>query len=210
MSIQIIRVLKKYFFRLTPLVIIFFLLFKTETLSAQKKNSNLLLPDHVKVQYAGRIGFISIGVGYSTKNQKLEADLYYGYLPENIGGVRIHSISTKFIWIPIRAMRIKKYILEPLMTGLVVNYSFGKQYFSFDPPNYPYRYYSFPTAIHSALFFGSRAGVNLPTNAFVRRLSLYYEIVSFDREIISLLSNPKSLHLPDIVTLSLGVKINIE
>src|SRR4030095_7145439 len=210
MSIKIIRVLKKYFFRLIPLVIIFFLLFKTETLSGQKKSFNLLLPDHVKVQYAGGIGFISIGVGYSTKNEKLEADLYYGYLPESSGGVRIHSISTKFIWIPIRAMRIKKYILEPLMTGLVVNYSFGKQYFSFDPPNYPYRYYSFPTAIHSALFFGSRAGVNLPTNAFVRRLSLYYEIVSFDREIMSLLSNPKSLQIPDIVTLSLGVKINIE
>ncbi|HEU5165304.1 MAG TPA: hypothetical protein VFU29_07185 [Chitinophagaceae bacterium] len=195
---------------MSALVISFFLLVKTETLSAQKKNSNQFLPHHVKVQYAGGTGFISIGFGYSNKNQKLEADLFYGYLPKSIGGVRIHSISTKFIWLPINAMRIKKYILEPLMTGLVVNYSFGKQYFSFDPPNYPYRYYSFPTAIHSALFFGSRAGVNLPTNSFVRRLSLYYEIVSFDREIISLLSNQKSLHLPDIVTLSLGVKISIE
>ena len=108
------------------------------------------------------------------------------------------------------AVRGKKFILEPLTTGLVVNYSFGKQYFSFDPPNYPYRYYSFPTAIHSALFLGSRIGFNFPANTFVRRLSLYYEILSFDREIISLVSNPKSLHITDIVTLSLGVKINIE
>ena len=203
------RVLKKYFFRLICLVIILLLLCKPEIIYAQKKSFNLL-PDHVKVQYAGGTGFISVGAGYSNKNQKLEADLYYGYLPESIGGVRIHSISTKFIWLPVNAVRVKKYVLEPLMTGLVVNYSFGKQYFSFDPSNYPYRYYSFPTAIHSALFFGSRAGVNLPTNSSVHRLSIYYEIVSFDREIISLLSNPKSLHIPDIVTLALGVKMGIE
>ena len=207
---QIIQVLKKYFFRLTSLVIIFFLLFKPETLSAQKKSFNLLLPDHVKVQYAGGIGFIAVGIGYSSKNKKLEGDLYYGYLPESIGGVRIHSISTKFVWIPVNTVRVKKYMLEPLMTGLIVNYSFGQQYFGFDPPNYPYRYYSFPTAIHSALFLGSRIGSNSPTNTFVSRLSLYYEILSFDREIISMVSNSKSLHITDIVTLSLGVKLNIK
>ena len=203
------RVLKKYFFRLTSLVIIFFLLCKPEILGAQKKSFNLL-PDHVKFQYAGGTGLISVGAGYSNKNEKLEADLYYGYLPESIGGVRIHSISAKFIWLPINAVRVRKYMLEPLMTGFVVNYSFGKQYFSFDPPNYPYRYYSFPTAIHSALFLGSRAGITLPTNSFVHRLSIYYEIVSFDREIISLVSNPKSLHITDVITLALGVKMNIE
>jgi hypothetical protein len=185
-------------------------LFKPETLSAQKKSFNLLVPDHVKVQYAGGIGFIAVGIGYSSKNKKSEGDLYYGYLPESIGGVRIHSISTKFVWIPVNTVRVKKYMLEPIMTGLIVNYSFGQQYFGFDPPNYPYRYYSFPTAIHSALFLGSRIRSNSPTNTFVSRLSLYYEILSFDREIISLVSNPKSLHITDIVTLSLGVKLNIK
>ena len=210
MLMQIIQVLKKYFFRLTALVVSFFLLFKPETLSAQKKKSYMLLPDHIKVQYGGGTGFIAVGIGYSSKNQKLEGDLYYGYLPESIGGVSIHSISSKFIWIPINSISRKKYVLEPLMTGLVVNYSFGKQYFSFDPPNYPYRYYSFPTAIHSALLLGSRIGFNFPPNAFVSRLSLYYEILSFDREIISMVSNPKSLHVTDIVTLSLGLKLNIK
>ena len=96
------------------------------------------------------------------------------------------------------------------MTGLIVNYSFGKQYFGFDPTYYPYRYYSFPTAIHSALFLGSRIGYNFPTQSYVKRISLYYEILSFDREIISFVSNTKSLKITDIVTLALGVKINID
>jgi len=202
---QIIPKLKKYFFRLSLLIPLFFLLLATEKISAQIKP-----PDHIKVQYAGGMGFISIGAGYNTKNKKLEADLYYGYLPKSIGGVRIHSISAKVIWIPIHSVSIKKYKVEPLMTGLIFNYSFGKQYFSFDPPYYPYSYYSFPTAIHSALFVGSRIGFDFPANTFVRRVSLYYEILSFDREIISLVSNTKSLHITDIVTLSLGVKVNIK
>jgi len=202
--------LKKCFFKLSSAMLLFFLLVITEKISAQKKGFKITPPDHIKVQYGGGIGFISVGAGYSTKNQKLEAELSYGYLPKSIGGIRIHSISGKITWIPIHSVSIKKYQVEPLMTGLIINYSFGKQYFSFDPPYYPYSYYSFPTAIHSAIFFGSRIGFNFPTNTFVRRVSLYYEILSFDREIISLVSNPKSLHITDIVTLSLGVKVNID
>src|SRR6187399_3619192 len=191
-------------------MILFFLLVITEKISAQKKGFKIKPPDHIKVQYAGGIGFISIGAGYSTKNKKLEGDLYYGYLPKSIGGVSIHSVSAKVTWIPVHSVSIKKYELEPLMTGLIVNYSFGKQYFSFDPPYYPYKYYSFPTAIHSALFFGSRIGHDFPTQSYVKRISVYYEILSFDREIISFVSNTKSLKITDIVTLALGVKINID
>ena len=175
---QIIQVLKKYFFRLTLLVIIFFLLFKPETLSAQKKNSNMLLPDHIKVQYAGGTGFFAVGIGYRSTNKKLEGDLYYGYLPKSIGGIRIHSLSTKFTWIPINPIGKKKYSLEPLMTGLVVNYSFGKQYFGFDPENYPYSYYSFPTAFNTAVLVGSRIAFSKP-----RRLSIYYESKNSNRRI---------------------------
>ena len=191
-------------------MLMLFLLVTTEKISAQKKGFKIKPPDNIKLQYAGGMGFISIGAGYTTKNQKLEGDLYYGYLPESVGGVSIHSISGKITWIPIHPVSIKKYQVEPLMTGLIVNYSFGKQYYSFDPPYYPYRYYSFPTAIHSALFLGSRIGHNFPTNAFVRQLSFYYEILSFDREIISLVSNPKSLQVTDIVILSLGIRISLQ
>ena len=202
--------LKKYFFRSSSAMLLFFLLVTTGKIFAQKKGFKISPPDHIKIQYAGGMGFISIGAGYSTKNQKLEGDLYYGYLPKSIGGVSIHSISAKTTWIPIHSVSIKKYQVEPLMTGLIVNYNFGKQYFSFDPPYYPYRYYSFPTAIHSALFLGSRIGYNFPTQSYVKRISLYYEILSFDREIISFVSNTKSLRITDIVTLALGVKVNID
>jgi hypothetical protein len=202
--------LKKYFSRSFTVILLLFLLVITEKISAQKKGLRIKPPDHLNLQYAGGMGFISIGAGYSTKNQKLDADLYYGYLPKSVGGVCIHSISAKVTWISIHPVRIKKCQAEPLMTGLIINYSFGKQYFSFDPPYYPYKYYSFPTAIHSALFLGSRIGFNFPTNTFVSRLSLYYEVLSYDREIISFISNTKSLQVGDIITLSLGIRIGLE
>ena len=183
-------------------MLVFPVLLMTENLSAQKNSFKTLLPDHIKVQYAGGMGFISFGMGYSSRDQKFEGDLFYGYLPASIGGVSIHSLSGKFSWIPFQLRRTKKIRIEPLVTGLLINYSFGKQYYSFDPPNYPYSYYGFPTAIHSALFLGSRAGI--------KRILVYYELISFDRDIVSLINNPKSLHISDIVTLAVGIRLNIE
>jgi hypothetical protein len=182
----------------------FFVLIKT-TLYAQKDRKKDLLPDHIKVQYAGGIGFISVGAGYSNKKNKLEADLFYGYLPGSIGGVRIHSLSAKFSWIPYHLSIKNKYRFEPLITGLLINYNFGKQFFAFDPENYPYKYYSFPTAINTAIFVGSRFDLNKPA-----WLSFYYEILGFDRDILSFADNSNSLKLSDVLTLSLGARISIK
>ena len=44
----------------------------------------------------------------------------------------------------------------------------------------------------------------------MKSLSFYYELLSFDRDIMSLVSNPKSIHVSDIITLSLGIKVKIE
>jgi hypothetical protein len=135
----------------------------------------------------------------------LEADLFYGYLPRSIGGVRIHSLSAKFSWIPYHLSIKNKYRFEPLITGLLINYNFGKQFFAFDPENYPYKYYSFPTAINTAIFVGSRFDLNKPA-----WLSFYYEILGFDRDILSFADNSNSLKLSDVLTLSLGARISIK
>jgi hypothetical protein len=181
-----------------------FILLK-KPLEGQERNFKRILPDHINLQYGGGIGFISIGAGYCNKKDKLEGELYYGYLPRSIGGVRIHSLSAKFIWIPVHLSIKNNYKIEPLTTGILVNYNFGRQYFGFDPENYPYKYYSFPTAISTAIFIGSRFGFNKPG-----KLSVYYEVLSFDREILSLLTNTKSLDISDILNLSFGIRIDIK
>ena len=194
--------LSNYFFKII-LAITVFTVFE-EPLSAQQGGFKKMVPDHLKLQYAGGIGFVSVGAGYGNKKDKLEGDLYYGYLPRRVGGVRIHSLSAKFIWIPFHLSIKNKHKLDPLMAGIVLNYHFGKPYFGFDPENYPYSYYSFPTAFNTAIFVGSRFAFNKQ-----KRLSFYYEILGFDREILSLSRNTKSLDISDIVNLSLGIKVDL-
>lgn len=177
-----------------------------ESLLAEAQDSSRrrsLLPHHLKVQYAGGIGFVSVGVGYGSRNDKLEGDFYYGYVPKSVGGVYIHSVSSKLTWHMLKKVERKSWELRPLSAGVLLSYTFGKQYFLFSPKNYPYSYYDFPTAMHAGVFVGGRVD-RVGKNG--RKVGLYYELGSNDREITSYLNNRSSIKLPEILNLALGVK----
>lgn len=164
------------------------------------------LPDHLKVQFAGGIGFLSVGAGYSNKKDKLEGDLWYGYVPESVGGVEIHSASVKVTWHPVKKAEWRSYEMRPLSVGLLVSYTFGKQYFLFSPKNYPYSYYNFPTALHGGGFIGGRIDKKLKGG---KKLGIYYELGTNDRELVSYASNPGALSPLDIVNLAIGAKLTL-
>lgn len=176
--------------------------------SQVKKKGDGLLPEYIKIQFAGGIGAISLGAGYDSRNTKLEGDFIYGYVPKKIGGITIHTISSKITWFPIKKIDLKTVAIKPLSVGLLVNYTFGKQYFLFSPEKYPYNYYDHPTAIHLGSFVGGQVKMNLP-NKHLKRLAFYYEIVTYDVELISYISNTKSLRLTDIFNIGLGIKASL-
>ncbi len=103
---------------------------------AERKFSRFL-PDHATIQYAGGIGFLSAGFGYESKKLKTSFDFFYGYVPEEVGGVDIHSITGKFTWNPLSRWMNKDTRIDWLKTGLLINYVFGKQYFLFSPEHFP-------------------------------------------------------------------------
>ncbi|HEY1112735.1 MAG TPA: hypothetical protein VGE66_04215 [Chitinophagaceae bacterium] len=162
-----------------------------------------LLPDHLKVQYAGGIGFVSLGLGYQSRGEQLEGDFYYGYVPKSVGGVYIHAVSSKLTWHMVKKLQAKSFELRPLSAGLLVSYTFGKQYFLFWPENYPYSYYDFPTALHAGVFIGGRVDKPFKNG---QRVGLYYELGSNDREISSYVVNRSSLKLTDILNLAIGIR----
>lgn len=166
-------------------------------LQAQKKLSRLL-PDYAKAQYAGGIGFISAGVGYESKNKKFQGDFMYGYVPERVGGEEIHSVTSKLTWLPLRVKQGERFIINPLTAGILVNYAFGDQYFLFSPEKYPYDYYGFPTAMHIGIFVGG--------SIEVKRLGIYYELGTTDKELLSYVGNSKSLAFSDILNLAAGIR----
>ena len=161
------------------------------------------LPDHVKLQYAGTIGYFSIGAGYQNRKEKLEGDLYYGYVPKSVGGVHIHALSGKLTWYPLKKIDLKSFQVKPLSVGTLVSYTFGKQYFLFSPENYPYSYYNFPTALHIGAFIGGQVDKTFKNK---KRIGLYYELGTTDRELSSYVVNRKSIKPSDILNLAVGIK----
>lgn len=164
------------------------------------KGIGRLLPHHASLQFAGGIGFFAAGVGYGTKNHRLLGDFYYGYVPEQVGGVAIHSITGKITWAPLSHKLSKTMRWQMLTTGLLVNYAFGKQYFLFSPPNYPYSYYGFPTSLHVGIFAGG--------GFQYKRLQLYYELGTTDKELLSYIGNTNSLKFGDILNIAVGTRIS--
>lgn len=182
-----------------------FLLLVTGLVKAQQGRFSNLVPDHASFQFAGGIGFLSIGGGYKFLNKKIETDLYYGYVPESIGGIEIHSATLKAVWVPLKNVSVKNFYVTPLFTGLLINYTFGHQYFGFTPPNYPYKYYGFPTAFRSAVVLGARAGLMLP-KGHLHNLSLGLDFLSFDQEISGFITNPSTRRVEDLVTLGISIR----
>lgn len=53
-------------------------------------------PDYAKMQFAGNLGVLSVGVGYQLFNKVVYTELLYGYVPVSISKANeIHLISIK-------------------------------------------------------------------------------------------------------------------
>ena len=165
-------------------------------------------PDHIKLQYAGGIGFLSLGSGYENRRKNLQADLYYGYVPEKLGGVDLHIITGKFTWLPIRTKKWKQLHIRPLTTGLAISYTPGNQYFLFDPENYPYNYYKYPTALTLGLFIGGQ--VQRPIGKRSKSIGMYYELGSNERALSNFVLNSRTISITEVFHLALGARFQLK
>lgn len=177
------------------------LFFSHNTWSQSPDKFSPLLPDHLQLQFAGAIGFLSAGVGYETKNHRFQGEFFYGYVPESLGGVEIHSATAKLTWVAISRQLRPDLRIDWLTTGVLINYVFGKQYFLFDPDRYPFNYYGFPTAAH--------VGVSVGGAAYYRRFGLYYELGTTDRYVMSYIRNSRSIFFTDLFNAGFGIKYGI-
>ena len=57
------------------------------------------IPDYLKLQYAGLLGFVSVGAGYNF-TPRYDGTLYFGVLSETFGGssVYVQTLSYKSSW----------------------------------------------------------------------------------------------------------------
>ena len=75
------------------------------------------LPDYYKMQFAGNIGIISLGAGYSVFEEKFQSTVFYSFIPGSFAGVNIHTIAFKNSLIICKARLYSKMKISPYIGG---------------------------------------------------------------------------------------------
>lgn len=136
---------------------------------------NRFAPDHLKCQYAGNLGFLSVGVGYSLLGGHLHSDLFYGYSPRGRSGESIHQGAWKNTICP-RPLRLSKRVQWiPVTAGAHLSCKIGnnnRETWVILPDRYPDRYYP-PTALHLLLTLGTSFDYLSPSSS--RRAGVFFE-----------------------------------
>lgn len=168
------------------------------------------MPDHIKLQFAGNIGFLSGGPGYVSRNRTLETDLLFGFLPQKFGGDALVTLTGKTTYSPWRIVLKNHHYLRPFSIGAYLSYTFGPQFDTKWPSYYPSGYYWWATSFRPGAYIGGKIGKNVVINKHNRTWELYYELGTYDLLIISYVQNKGFLKLSDITSLSLGLKFGFD
>jgi hypothetical protein len=188
-------------------IITFFLLsIIGQSFAQEVKPRNWLLPDFVTLQYAGSIGFVSLGTGYATLQDRINIEVLFGVVPRFTGSEPMETITMKFTGSIIRTRLNEKITLTPLTAGLYFCYTPGKEFSSDLPSWYPDGYYWWSEAVRVNIFIGGNiAGV---TNKLgrPRKISAYYEIGTNEIKLVSYVQNGQTLSFWSILHAGVGVK----
>jgi hypothetical protein len=160
------------------------------------------LPDHAKLQLAGNIGFLSPGVGYAFRGGELEADLFFGWVPEAVGGKSIFSLTGKLTWLP-WTEDAHGWSFHPLTLSWQLTNTFGRHFFVLEPEGFPRGYHVLPTALRAGIALGAAAGT---ARWRLERVRFYYELVALDVMLGFWVRNREALGLTDVFSLALGAR----
>ena len=169
-----------------------------------------LIPTQFILQNAGNMGLLSLGIGWNYGHSKQwETHLLVGRMPEYRSTRGKMTMTLKETFIPWRIDIGKGWDVEPLTTGLYINTVYGHEFWKSQPNRYPDKYYEFmSTKFRLNVFLGERITKTVPNNRrkFIKSITAFYELSTCDLYIRSMIQD-NSVHLNDVVGLSLGVKL---
>ena len=169
-----------------------------------------LMPTYTKLQYAGGMGLINAGFGWSYgKKDQWETDIFFGIIPKYSSDNAKMTFTLKQNYIPWRKKLNDSFTFEPLECGLYSNTVFSDEFWTKEPDRYPKGYYNFSTRVRTHAFIGQRLRFNIPDKKrlFARSITAFYEISSCDLYIVSAFTN--HLNPDDYLRLSFGLKFDI-
>lgn len=161
-----------------------------------------IMPNNIKLQYAGNIGMFSTGVGYVSPNKRWMGDFMYGLVPSKYAKDPIHSVSLKGKYVSLNRDYIQSLQVSWLQLGLWFNYSFGDQYFLGLPSYYDPGYYYFPTALNVGLTLGSEVRY--------KKWGMYYELGTTEKRMINYVKNSGSINFSEIWNIGIGLVYHLK
>lgn len=175
---------------------------------AQVKARSPLLPDHVSLQYAGSIGYMSLGMGYHLFKEKASLSLHYGYVPEVKGG-ELHIAAVKFEYKPFAIKLGNKLILHPINPTVFASYTFAEHLgFKFNRDQYPKGYYFWSPSLREHLALNTELKILGDPGSQIKSISLFAEANTNDLYLISWFENRTSTPIRDIFHMGFGVRMN--
>ena len=169
-----------------------------------------LMPTYTKLQYAGGMGLINAGFGWSYgKNNQWETDILFGIIPKYSSDNAKMTFTLKQNYIPWKIELNETFTFEPLECGLYFNTVFSDEFWTSEPDRYPKGYYGFSTRFRTHLSVGQRIRFNIPDKKriFSRSITAFYEISTCDFYVVSAFTN--HLSPEDYLRLSFGLKFDI-
>jgi hypothetical protein len=181
----------------------------TQKSSAQKLK--FLIPDAAIAQFAGSIGYFSIGAGYEIfKSKRGYLDFNYGYVPASKGG-ELHAITVKAAYKTFEIELGNWGKLYPFNPGIFLSYTFHEDLsFKFNPSQYPQGYYDWLPALRPHLSISNElefSMAEIPHNLGIKKVGLYTEFNTNDFYIVNYFQNVSALSLTDIFQLGVGIRL---
>ena len=204
--------MKQLNFKIVWIIIVMIFVTGVEAFSqlAQKSDSakyKVFLPDYVKLQFAGGIGFVSIGVGYTFFKQKLEVSYFYGYVPEFVSTDDLHSVSLQLTAKLLRFKVSKTVELMPLNFGCFIHHSFGSEFWITLPDHYPEEYYWWSPGRNAGVFLGGEIRTKLLSTATPASGTAFYVRVGSRGLYLASKFGNSSIPFSDIIEFGFGVAI---
>ncbi len=199
-------------FKIVLIITFFLLCSRFDAYSQVSQNTDSakykkFLPDYVKLQFAGGIGFLSVGVGYSFFKHRLDVSFFYGYVPKFISIDDLHSVSLQ---LTAKFFQFKVYEnieLLPLNIGFFIHHTFGTEYWISLPSHYPDEYYWWSPGRNVGIFIGGEIKTKLLSDKTPASGTAFYVRVGSRGLYIASMFGNSTIPLSEIIEVGFGVAI---
>jgi hypothetical protein len=162
-------------------------------------------PDHLKLQTGGFLGLATVGLGLSAFEDHLNVTGYYGWVPQSVGGIEIHSFAMVLVGRAARS-RFGDWRWIPVYAGAGALYVRGEGFFVVLPDRYPDGYY-LPTGIRALGVLGTELELRASSGTDVASHGAFLEVVALDVLVHHWAANRDSVSLLEVFSTGLGYKL---